>query len=64
MFNLNNKNMKTVMPETIQTTPQIKSINTMDMVEWWSNNGTFNWMLYRQIIDAKRFLDINNIDKK
>lgn len=49
--------MTTITPEEIQTSPTNHSINTMDMVAWWTKNGdgNFNWMLYYQIIDAKRF---------
>ena len=51
--------MTTITPEEIQTTPKITSINNMDMVSWWTKNGDgkFDWMLYRKIIEAKRFLD-------
>lgn len=50
--------MVTITPEEIQTAPTNHSINTMDMIEWWTNkgDGSFNWNLYRKIIDAKRFL--------
>jgi hypothetical protein len=66
MFNLNNKNMTTIMPEEIQTSPTNNSINTMDMVAWWTKNGdgNFDWMLYRQIIEAKRFSDENYSELK
>ncbi len=51
--------MKTIMPEEIQTSPTRNAINNMDMVAWWTNNGdgNFDWSLYRQIIEAKRYLN-------
>jgi hypothetical protein len=65
MFNnLKYKTMTTVIPEELQTTPTSNSITNMDMVCWWTNNGdgNFDWMLYKQIIDAKRFLYSNHND--
>ena len=64
MFNLKNKNMTTITPEEIQTSPINNSINNMDMVVWWTKNGdgNFNWGLYHQIIQAKRFLIENHSD--
>lgn len=52
------------MPEEIQTSPINNSINNMDMVAWWTKNGdgNFNWVLYHQIIQAKRFLIENHSD--
>ena len=41
--------MTTVLPEELQTTPN-------------NGDGNFDWMLYKQIIDAKRFLYNNHND--
>ncbi len=50
--------MITIMPEEIQTTPKITSINSVDMISWWTKNGNgnFDWALYHQIIEVKKFL--------
>jgi hypothetical protein len=57
--------MTTIYPNELEKGPKPSSINTMDMVSWWTNkgDGNFNWQLYRKIIDAKRYLlDNNNYD--
>jgi|LauGreDrversion4_2_1035121.scaffolds.fasta_scaffold3571096_2 hypothetical protein len=46
----------TITPEEMETTPKNTSISVLDMVTWWtqSNDGSFNWDLYKKLIDAKR----------
>ncbi len=58
--------MITITPEEIQTTPNITSINNIDMISWWTKNGNgnFDWTLYHQIIEAKRFLIENHSELK
>jgi len=58
--------MKTITGETIQESPTVSATTTSDMVGWWTRGyrGTFNWDHYRQIIDAKRYLQEESNFKK
>jgi len=53
--------LKTVLPQTLDLMPKKNSITMTDRITWWnnSNRGSFNWDLYKKIIDAKRYAKPN-----